>query len=237
MSRTRTARLRLAEDEDEHDRPETSPGELKTLRNGRPSFDASPRRAYIPPVALRQADPPARPADAGPSDRELVAAANRGDAAAMEALYRRHRSWVYSLALSFTGQAEDAADASQEVFFYLFQKFPGFELTCELRSFLYPAVRNIAMRIRQKRARVVPLADEAEPAARPDSPESESGDDRLAELVAGLPDELREVVVLRFGRDLALEEIAAELELPLGTVKSRLHRALAQLRDRLADRE
>jgi RNA polymerase sigma-70 factor (ECF subfamily) len=169
-----------------------------------------------------------------PSDRELLAAANRGEEPAMEALYRRHRGWVYSLALAIADEPEDAADVTQEVFFYLFQKFPGFELTCELRSFLFPAVRNIAIRIRQKRVRVRPLADEAAPAARPE-PE-ESGDDRLSGLLAGLSDELREVVMFRFGRDLALEEIAAELGLPLGTVKSRLHRALAQLRERLTGR-
>ncbi len=178
--------------------------------------------------------PPPRPAAPGPSDLDLVAAADRGDAAAMEELYRRHRGWVHSLALRFAGDAEDAADATQEVFFYLFQKFPGFELTCELRSFLFPAVRNTAIRLRRKRARLAPLPDDAEPAARPEGPEPGDGDDRLAGLVAALSDELREVVILRFGRDLALEEIARELGLPLGTVKSRLHRALGQLRERLA---
>ncbi|HOX08101.1 MAG TPA: RNA polymerase sigma factor [Planctomycetota bacterium] len=177
--------------------------------------------------------PPPRPGGAGePSDRELVSAANRGDAAAMESLYRRHRDWAHALALAICSDPEDAADTTQEVFFYLFQKFPGFELTCELRSFLYPAVRNTAIRMRRKRVRLAPLAEETEPAART-APADESGDDRLSALVAGLADEFREVVMLRFGEDLPLEEIAVRLGLPLGTVKSRLHRALGQLRERL----
>lgn len=176
--------------------------------------------------------PPAGPDDGTPPDRELIAAANRGDQAAMEALYRRHRGWVYSTALRFAGDREDAADATQEVFFYLFRKLPGLELSCELRTFLFPAVRNTAIRIRRSRARSRPLDDGAEPIAPPEA-SGDPGDDRLAELVAGLPEDQREVVMMRFGRDLSLEEIAADLRLPLGTVKSRLHRALGTLRDKL----
>jgi RNA polymerase sigma-70 factor (ECF subfamily) len=171
---------------------------------------------------------PAAPADDAPGDRDLVAAANRGDAAAMEQLYFRHRDWVYSLALRFTRDPDDAADTAQEVFFYLFQKFPGLELSCELRSLLFPAVRNVAIRLRQRRARSQPLEATAEPAA-PALPER--GD--IAGLVACLPEEQREVVLLRFAEDLSFEEIARRLDLPLGTVKSRLHRALGELKARL----
>jgi RNA polymerase sigma factor (sigma-70 family) len=163
------------------------------------------------------------------SETELVAAANRGEAFAMEEIYRRHGGWVHSLATRITGNEEDAADAAQEVFLYLFSKFPGLVLTCQLRTLLFPAVRNVAVRLRQKRARAKPLDDAVEPAA---SEAGGAGD--IADLVAGLPDEQREAVLLRFGRDLSVEDIAAELRVPVGTVKSRLHRALQSLRERLA---
>jgi RNA polymerase sigma-70 factor (ECF subfamily) len=172
--------------------------------------------------------PPGNPSSSALSEPELVAAANRGESSALEELYRRHRDWVYALAARFAGNEEDAADATQEVFLYLFGKFPGLELTCQLRTLLFPAVRNVAVRLRQKRARARPLAEAAEPAA----PEPGGAGD-IADLVAGLPDEQRELVLLRFSRDLSLEEIARELGLPLGTVKSRLHRALQSLRERL----
>jgi len=172
--------------------------------------------------------PPGRAGNEALSEPELVAAANRGEASAMDELYRRHRDWVHALACRFTGNEEDAADATQEVFLYLFGKFPGLELTCQLRTLLFPAVRNVAVRIRQKRARAKPIAAADDRAA----PEAGGAGD-IAGLVAGLPDDQRELVLLRFSRDLSLEEIARELGLPLGTVKSRLHRALHSLRERL----
>jgi RNA polymerase sigma-70 factor (ECF subfamily) len=166
------------------------------------------------------------------SDQELVAAANRGDASAMEELYLRHRDWVYAFALKITGNREDAADVLQESFFYLFGKFPGFELRCRMRTFLYPAVRNIAVRARQKRVRSRPIEFGPEPAA-PEASDPDSQRRDLAELVADLPEAQREIVLLRFGEDLKLDEIAERLDLPLGTVKSRLHKALSALRERM----
>ncbi len=167
------------------------------------------------------------------SDLELVAAANLGDERSCEVLYERHRDWVYSLALKITGNGEDAADVLQETFFYLFTKFPGFELRCQMKTFLYPAVRNIAIRLRGKRERLRSMEEGAEPAA-PPVPNRPRERREFGDLVAGLPELQREVVLLRFGDDLKLEEIAERLALPLGTVKSRLHKALSALRDRLA---
>jgi RNA polymerase sigma-70 factor (ECF subfamily) len=173
------------------------------------------------------------PTSSGPSDLQLVAAANRGDAAAMEALYERHRDWVYSLARRVTGNRDDAADVLQEVFAYVFSKFPGFELTCRMRTFLYPAVRNTAVRIRDRRRRTRDIEEAAEPAARANRDPCAGEGGAVADLVIRLPEEQREIVLLRFAEDLALEEIAATLEIPLGTVKSRLHRALSELRRKL----
>jgi RNA polymerase sigma-70 factor (ECF subfamily) len=152
----------------------------------------------------------------------------------MEAIYERHRDWVYSLARRVTGDRDDAADVLQEVFAYLFAKFPGFELTCRMRTFLYPAVRNTAVRLRDKRRRTRDIGEAAEPAAREDR-DAGAGRSRLAEIAADLPESQREIVLLRFAEDLALEEIAASLGIPIGTVKSRLHRALSELRRRMGD--
>lgn len=164
------------------------------------------------------------------SDVELIAAANEGDAAAFALLYRRYRDWVVRLAYRFTGHDDDALDVLQETFSYLLRKFPGFVLTAQMTTFLYPVVRNLSIAARKKRTRMPAASDEALDAA----PARLAADDprnELAAVIAALPATHREVVLLRFVDDLSLEEIGQALSIPLGTVKSRLHHALKALRD------
>ena len=171
--------------------------------------------------------------DDGRSDGELVAAANRGEADAFAALYRRHRAWVWSLARRFTGTPEDAADVMQDAFLHLWNRFPGFELTSRMRTFLYPVVRHLALDRRRRAVRVVPMDVVPTEAEREDTPPLLPPAEARAELahaLAGLPPPQREVVLMRFVDDLELQEIADALHIPLGTVKSRLHHALAHLR-------
>jgi RNA polymerase sigma-70 factor (ECF subfamily) len=166
------------------------------------------------------------------SDEQLVAALNDGDADAFEPLYRRHRDWVAALALRFTGDHALAMDVLQETFLYLLKKFPGLVLTAQLKTFLYPAVRNLALAARRKAERTqssevgeLALASLPAPVAA-----SVAGTAELGEVLRALPDEQRETLWLRFVDGLSLGEIALALEIPLGTVKSRLHNALATLR-------
>ncbi|MEW6305911.1 MAG: sigma-70 family RNA polymerase sigma factor [Verrucomicrobiota bacterium] len=167
----------------------------------------------------------------GRSDEELVAAINAGDAAAFEVLYRRHRDWVVNLAFRFTGDRELALDVLQETFLYFLKKFPGFTLTARLQTFLYPAVKNLSIGAQRKARRLesnepaVANVPAPEPAV-----EGASAREELAAALATLSEEHREVLLLRFVDDLSLNEIAGALEVPLGTVKSRLHHALGALR-------
>ena len=167
-------------------------------------------------------------------DEALVALINQGDPNAFETLYRRHRDWVVNLAGRIAGDQSLALDVLQETFLYVLRKFPGFQLTCQFRSFLYPAVRNLAIAAREKAARsqadgcVDPDQLETEPQTATGNHPSERA--RLAEVLKGLPEPQREVLLLRFVDGFNLAEIAAALEVPIGTVKSRLHHALAALR-------
>jgi RNA polymerase sigma-70 factor, ECF subfamily len=165
------------------------------------------------------------------SDLELVAAINRGDAAAFDVLYFRHRDWVAGLAFRLTGDSDAALDVLQETFLYLLRKFPGFRLTANLKTFLYPAVRNLSIAARRKARRY--QANEAgqqalEQAAAPE-PAPMTND--LEVILGSLPEEQREVLLLRFVDGLSLSEIAVAMSIPLGTVKSRLHNALHTLRE------
>jgi RNA polymerase sigma-70 factor, ECF subfamily len=168
------------------------------------------------------------------TDAQLVAALCRGDLRAFDLLYARHRAYVAALALRFAGNPDDALDVLQETFSYVARKAAGgrFELTAAMTTFLYPVVKNTAIAIRRKRRREPNVPDELF-ADLPATPSAAPADARgeLAAVLAGLPETHREVILLRFVDDFSLEEIAQALEIPLGTVKSRLHNAIAALRE------
>ena len=151
-------------------------------------------------------------------------AVNQGDISAFDVLYYRHRDWVMRLAMRFTGHHDDALDVLQETFSYLVRKFPGFQLTAALTTFLYPAVKNYSIAARRKRLRSSGGDDDLPLVAEPAANES---DDRgeLSQALAPLSDSHREILLMRFVDDMTQPEIAAALGLPLGTVKSRLHHA------------
>lgn len=164
------------------------------------------------------------------SDGALVDAANRGDVKAFETIYLRHRDWVASLAFRFTANREDALDVLQDTFTYLLRKFPGFRLTASMKTFLYPVVKNLSISARRKTRRLVLDSDALDTIAVP--PETlPARRSELAAAFATLPGIHREVLLMRFVDDMTLGEIAAALGIPLGTVKSRLHDALATLRE------
>jgi RNA polymerase sigma factor (sigma-70 family) len=92
-------------------------------------------------------------ADDPRTDAELVADANAGDAAAFEAIYLCHRDWVLRVACRFTHDQSEALDVLQETFLLLLRKFPGFELTSRMTTFLYPVIRHTALAPRRKSSR------------------------------------------------------------------------------------
>jgi RNA polymerase sigma-70 factor, ECF subfamily len=164
------------------------------------------------------------------SDPELIAALNAGDSSAFDALYYRYRDRVLRLAYRFTANHADAQDVLQETLTYLYKKFPGFVLTASMTTFLYPVVRNLSHEAVRKRRRVgETVADLPDmPGFELANPDSTRAD--LASAMAGLSAPHREAVLLRFVDDLTIDEIAAATSVPPGTVKSRLHHAIAQMR-------
>ncbi len=166
------------------------------------------------------------------SDLDLIAAINRGDSGAFEVLYFRYRDWVVRLAYRFTRDDHASLDVLQETFLYFLKKFPGFRLTANLKTFLYPAVRNLSACAREKSQRYQATEIELgtiENATAPESPSSDLSDLQL--VLAALSEDHREVLLLRFIDGLNLLEIAQSMDIPLGTVKSRLHNGLQTLRN------
>ena len=167
------------------------------------------------------------------SDQELITALNAGGTSSFDVLYHRHRDWVVNLAFRFTGNRDTSLDILQETFLYFVRKFPGFKLTCQLRSFLYPVVRNLSISAGRKSARyaggdLIP-DDVATEVSGPATPSS--ADEDLAHVMSGLSEDHREVLQMRFVDGFDLREISDALEIPVGTVKSRLHHALNHLRN------
>ena len=162
------------------------------------------------------------------SDAQLVAATAGGETSAFDVLFRRHRDWTYRLAYRFTGIDADAWDVLQEAFLYLAQRIPSLVLTSSLRTLLFPAIRNLSIKANARRRKLV--AGEELLATLPDrSPDP--GNDDLLEVLQSLDLPHRQVIILRYIDDLALEEIAEVLAIPVGTVKSRLFHAHRLLRD------
>ena len=136
-----------------------------------------------------------------------------------------------SVARRFTRDRDLALDALQETFTYLLGKFPpsggGLVLTARLQTLLYPAAKNAAITAVRKARRYA--GGDAELDELPAEPPAER--EPIDAALAALSPERREVLTLRFVDDLSLAEIAAALDVPLGTVKSRLHLALKELRE------
>jgi len=164
------------------------------------------------------------------SDSELIESINKGDSDAFERLYYRYRDWVYRLAYRITGNRTDALDVLQETFIYLLGKFPGFKLTSSVTTFLYPAVKHISITISSKKSRIKTDGDMLDESVAATSQETQVSRSEMAAVLAILPDQQREVLLMRFVDDMSLQEIAAVLIIPLGTVKSRLHNSLRTLR-------
>ena len=163
------------------------------------------------------------------SDEELVESANKGDADAFETLYYRYRDWVYQLAWRFTGDRDLALDVVQETFVYMVRKFPGFKLTARMTGFLYPVVKHLSVNLQSKNRRCI-FTDEAL-AQLPATQQAGTDRAELANVLAVLSEQQREVILMRFVDGMTIKEISAALNVPTGTVKSRLYHALQILRE------
>jgi RNA polymerase sigma-70 factor (ECF subfamily) len=165
------------------------------------------------------------------SDEQLIDLINKGDLDAFERLYHRYRDWVHRLAYRFTRDEELAQDVVQETFTYLLKKFPGFDLTAHITTFLYPTVKFTSLNMVKQRQRNAGVDIKPEDVPIPPAREAGASRSDLATAMAILSDAQREVVLMRFVDGFTIDEIADALDIPAGTVKSRLHKALQTLRE------
>ena len=141
----------------------------------------------------------------------------------------RYRDWVVRLAHRWTGDQHQALDVLQDAFLYVLRHLPEIELRARFTTLLYPVVRHLSLASQRRGGRESPANECSEPEAPTEDAPSQLED--LAHVLGSLPDGQRAVVLLRYVDELSLAEVAATLDIPLGTVKSRLHQALQVLRE------
>jgi RNA polymerase sigma-70 factor (ECF subfamily) len=180
-------------------------------------------------------------------DRRLVDATLAGDTESFRVLVERESGFVIGVCGRILGDATEAQDVAQETFLRSYQALATFRGDGTFRSWVTRiAVRQSVARLATRREALhLDLEDGSEGLAATltseDDLEQASLDLELRrsiqQAVAALPPHQRDVVAMRFFGDLSLDEIAEATSSPIGTVKSRLHRGLATLRDRLISRQ
>lgn len=208
---------------------------------------ASLRPVKDPAAPVRPASPPREGAETPGVEEGLAARAAAGDVGAFDALVHLFGNRVLSVALRLLQDRGEAEDLTQEVFVALYHHLPEFRGESRLSTWIYRITRNRALNRLKflKRRQHGHHADVDDPVVARGVAAPETGDGERADPVRGLhhkglstvleahlralPEEQRTLVVLRDLEDLSYEEIADITGLPLGTVKSRLHRARAEL--------
>jgi RNA polymerase sigma-70 factor (ECF subfamily) len=172
------------------------------------------------------------------AEHDLVCRAQTGDSAAFQRLAERQAEALFSCAITLCRDRHWAEDLVQETLIEAWRSLGRFDRRCRFSTWLYGILRHRFLKGIRRRGRTAPawpeaLSDEAlvqiEPTPRSAAERSEDAL-RVRNAVAGLPDEHRAVVELRFFAGASLDEIAATVGCPLGTVKSRLHHGLEKLR-------
>jgi RNA polymerase sigma-70 factor, ECF subfamily len=163
-----------------------------------------------------------------PSDDELVAAAQSGDRAALDTLLRRHIDLIHAVCSRMAGNPADAADATQEALIALVRGLPRFDRRAAPRTWMYRVATNACLDELRRRGRRPRLGLDDVMAERPDPapPVDRVVTDRLTldDALARLPDDFRVAVVLRDVQGMDYAQIAEVLQIPIGTVRSRIAR-------------
>jgi RNA polymerase sigma-70 factor (ECF subfamily) len=180
-------------------------------------------------------------------EKMLISLCKRGDLSAYDRLMQRYEKKVYALCFRMAGNQDDAADLAQEAFLKAFRALPSFNGQAQFSTWLYRIVTNTCLDEQRRQARRPqlfsldkPLNTEdgqlmltlpAEASDPLDTALSQETEAEIKTLLSMLPASQRIVLVLRDMEGYSYEEIARILNLNGGTVKSRLNRARARLRD------
>ena len=168
------------------------------------------------------------------NERELVERCRRGDEGAFQELVDRYKDLVFALIARTVQDRSQAEDLAQDVFLRVHRGLPYFRGEARLSTWIYRIVANVCVYDHSRPAPALSLDDERRRTRTPSASDRQFGDlelrDRLEKAIARLPSNYRLVVAAHYLEGVQYEDLAEALALPLGTVKTQLHRAKQQLR-------
>ncbi|HLQ44489.1 MAG TPA: sigma-70 family RNA polymerase sigma factor [Planctomycetaceae bacterium] len=179
------------------------------------------------------------------SDQELIAASLARDTAAFGELVTRYQNRLHHSLVHVVGSAEDAKDVAQETFVLAFQKLSTFRGDAQFYTWLYRIALNASVTFRRKnrslgasldaaKERIGSEPSDARADSQPEQPIEQAERQHLVrQALSQMTDEFRLPLVLAEMDGLKYEQIAELLKCPIGTVRSRIHRGRAELRDKL----
>lgn len=166
----------------------------------------------------------------GATDDDLVRRFQDGDEEAFVQLMRRHERRVYNLAYRMLGHAEEARDAAQEAFLSCFRNLEKFRGDAAFSTWLHRIAVNVCYdALRKRSTSPVEAVRFHEPVPAPDHGDQAAASVDVQRALLAVSPEFRTVLILHEIQDVPVDEIASALELPVGTVKSRLHRGRVAL--------
>ena len=178
----------------------------------------------------------ARDASTISNELEWIARAQQGDRQAFGELVELHRPGVLNVVYRMCGDPALAEESAQEAFIRAWQNLRRYNARFAFRSWLYRIALNLATDILRRRRETVALDDEMR-AEDSDSPEAtlerKERAEQVRQAVLGLPSASRSVLILREYEEMTYQEIADALDIPIGTVMSRLNYARQQVRQSL----
>lgn len=171
------------------------------------------------------------------SDAQLVMLALDGDSVAFETLFKRYREEIYALCIGRSGgNKEDANDLVQETFVKVYINLAKYDPRYTFGQWIYTIARNTFIDYVRRRRDNLSIDAITSPSVAPTSDEepdrriiNEQHGVQIERCMASLPEKYRQMAEMRFQRELSYEEIAEQVGLPIGTVKTQIHRARERL--------
>ena len=167
------------------------------------------------------------------SDLDLVNRTKAGDGEAFSELARRHERVVYNLSYRFMRDAGMAEDMAQEAFLKAYRLLKGFRGDCSFSTWLYRVTSSVCLTElnRRKRRGEVELLPSHTAHMATRQPEATDTPEFIRQCVSRLPERYATILTLFYLQGVSYEEIAETMEIPMGTLKTWMHRARHQLRD------
>lgn len=182
------------------------------------------------------------------TDHQLVEQVLAGNMSCYEVLFERYRAQLYSATLQKTGDEQDARDILQETFVKAYFNLARYNPEYTFGQWIYTIARNLFIDYtRRKKSSTATISidrqglGEISPAADTLNPEeriiSDQRSNQLDKIMAELPPRYRTMIELRFVKEYSYEEIAEKLDMPIGTVKTQIHRARERMCNLIRDRK